>query len=205
MIDVDCFRGVVETMSVTDHTRMPENDKAGQLGCAHIMLFCDFKQLSPVTSKARNVCRMTLVGAGKRGGALSSQAPFIVLPYIIDTFEFRVLRQNRRVVKSGDVDRSAELEKFHRVLNDISWGVASEDVRSFIVESYARGASSNCAEQTVFGGSTGVFTKRRYRDRFNRKMVKRVGEECGHQLKVKARVRAKGARGANWHSGTHQT
>ena len=141
----------------------------------------------------------------ERAVGLSPKEPFIILPYVIDTFEFRVLRQNRRVAKSGDVDRTAELDRFHRVLNDISWGVASEDVRSFIVESYARGASSNCAEQTVFGGSTGVFTKRRYRDRFNRKMVKRVGEECGHQLKVKARVRAKGARGANWHSGTHQT
>ena len=124
---------------------------------------------------------------------------------MIATFEFRVLRQNRRVVKSGDVDRSAELEQFHRVLNDISWGIASEDVRSFVVESYVRGANSNCAERTPFEGSTGVFTKRRYRDRFNRKMVKRVGEEYRHQLKLKARVRAKGTRGANWHSDTHQT
>ena len=174
MIDVDCFRGVMETMSVADHTRRPEKDKADQFGCAHVILFGDFKQLPPATSKARDASHTTLWGAGGMGGgALSSQAPFIVLPYVIGTFEFRVLRQNRRVVKSGDVDRTAELEKFHRVLNDISWGVASEDVRSFIVESYARGASSNCAEQTPFEGSTGVFTKRRYRDRFNRKMVKR--------------------------------
>ena len=122
-----------------------------------------------------------------------------------DSFEFRVLRQNRRVIKSDDADRTEELETFHRVLNDVSWGTATEDVRSFVVESYIRGARSNCAEQTPFEGSTGVFTKRRYRDRFNRKMVKRVGEECGHQLKIKARVRAKGARGANWHSGTHET
>ena len=143
-------------------------------------------------------------GEGIRGVGISSQAPFIVIPYVIDTFEFRVLRQNRRVVKSDDVDRAAELEQFHRVLNDISWGVASDEVRSFIVESYVRGASSNCAEKTPFEGSTGVFTKRRYRDRFNRKMVKRVGEDCGHQLKIKARVRAKGTRGANWHSDMRQ-
>ena len=145
------------------------------------------------------------VGRGREEALFSPQPPFIVLPYVIDTFEFRVLRQNRRVVKSGEVDRTAELEKFHRVLNDISWGVASEDVRSFIVEAYVRGANSNCAERTPFEGSTSVFTKRRYRDRFNRKMVKRVGEECRHELKIKARVRAKGTRGANWHSGTHQT
>ena len=40
---------------------------------------------------------------------------------------------------------------------------------------------------------------RRYRDRFNRTMVKRVSHECGHRLKVKARVRAKGTRGTNWY------
>ena len=86
-----------------------------------------------------------------------------------------------------------------QVLNDISLGVASTDVRSFVVGAYVRGASSNCPEQTPFEGSTGVFTKRRYRDRFNRAMVKRVSRECGHQLKLKARVRAKGTRGANWY------
>ena len=127
-----------------------------------------------------------------------------MLPYVIETFEFRVLRQNRRVVKSDDADRTQELEKFHRVLNDISWGKPSDDVRLFLVEAYVRGARSNCAELTPFEGSTGVFTKRRYRDRFNRTMVKRVGQECRHQLKVKARVRTKGTRGANWSPGINQ-
>ena len=45
-----------------------------------------------------------------------------MLPYVTDSFDFRVLRQNRRVVNSDDVDRAQELEKFHCVLNDISWG-----------------------------------------------------------------------------------
>jgi hypothetical protein len=102
-------------------------------------------------------------------------------------------------VKSDGPDRKDEIEMFHRVLNDISFGIASADVRSFVVGAYVRGASSNCAEQTPFEGSTGVFTKRRYRDRFNRSMVKRVSRECGHMLKIKARVRAKGTRGANWY------
>ena len=129
----------------------------------------------------------------------TSKPPFVVLPAVIETFDWRVLRQNRRVVKSDGPDRKDEIEMFHRVLNDISLGVASPDVRSFVVGAYVRGASSNCAEQTSFEGSTGVFTKRRYRDRFNRSIVKRVSRECGHQLRVKARVRAKGTRGANWY------
>ena len=110
-----------------------------------------------------------------------------------------MLRQNRRVVTSEGTDRKDEIELFHRVLNDFSLGHASDDVRTFFVGAYVRGASSNCAEQTPFEGSTGVFTKRRYRDRFNRTMVKRVSHECGHRLKVKARVRAKGTRGTNWY------
>ncbi len=73
-----------------------------------------------------------------------------------------MLRQNRRVVTSEGTGRKDEIELFHRVLNDISLGHASHDVRSFFVDAYVRGASSNCAEQTPFEGSTGVFTKRRY-------------------------------------------
>ena len=129
----------------------------------------------------------------------TSKPPFIVIPSVIERFDWRVLRQNRRVVTSEGTDRKDEIELFHRVLNDISLGDATHDVRSFFVGAYVRGASSNCAEQTPFEGSTGVFTKRRYRDRFNRTMVKRVSSECGHRLKVKARVRAKGTRGANWY------
>ena len=124
-----------------------------------------------------------------------------MLPYVIDTFEFRVLRQNRRVVSGGDgeEDRSEELEGFHRVLTDISWGCCSQEVRAFIVNAYVRGSKINCAENTGFESNTAVFTKRRYRDRFNRKMLKRIGAECHHQLKIKARVRPKGTRSSsNW-------
>ena len=52
MIDVDCFRGVMEAMSVADHVRRPEKHEADQFGCAHVILFGDFKQLPPATSKA---------------------------------------------------------------------------------------------------------------------------------------------------------
>ena len=124
-----------------------------------------------------------------------------MLPYVIDAFEFRVLRQNRRVVSGGDgeEDRSEELESFHRVLTDISWGRCSQEVRAFIVNAYVHGSKINCAENTGFESSTAVFTKRRYRDRFNRKMLKRIGAECHHLLKIKARVRPKGTRSSsNW-------
>ena len=68
-------------------------------------------------------------------------------------------------MKGGDDDsaeRTAELENFHAVLQDVSMGLASERVRRFIVQSYVRGtlycATSDNAE---LEGNTAVFTKRR--------------------------------------------
>ena len=62
--------------------------------CCAIPLPGDFKQLPPATS----------------------QAPFIRLDSVHNFLNFRVLRQNRRVVK-GDTDssaqRKAEIEHFH--------------------------------------------------------------------------------------------
>ncbi len=76
-------------------------------------------------------------------------------------FDIRVLRENRRVVQ--EPGREAELETFHEVLNDVSHGIASNAVRSFILEAYVRGARiGGSAENTDFEGNTAVFTKRRH-------------------------------------------
>ena len=126
-----------------------------------------------------------------------TEAPFIATPGLHATFDFRVLRQNRRVV--SDDSRREELEVFHGVLFDIAHGVCSDRVRKFIVDAYVRGASTPTADDSQLEGSTAVFTKRRYRDRWNRTIVKRAGQACAHNVKIKARVRAKGQRGAGWY------
>ncbi len=95
----------------------------------------DFKQLPPATSKA----------------------PFIVIPSVYEKFDFRCLRQNRRVV--SDENRREELDEFHQVLTDISLGIDSNSVRKFIIESYIRGADYS-SESCEFEGNTSVFTKR---------------------------------------------
>ena len=82
---------------------------------------------------------------------------------MVQTFQFRCLTENRRVI--ADATRQAELNAFHTVLNDISMGVASNEVRSFLIDAYTRGARIGNAENVPFEGSTSVFTKRRYRDR----------------------------------------
>ena len=113
-------------------------------------------------------------------------------------FTFRVLRQNRRVV--ADASRAHELENFHEVLSDISWGMATQRVRDFIVKAYVRGAICGNADRSELEGSTSVFTKRRFRDRWNRVIVRRLAKTKNHSLKVKARVRARGARGQHWYN-----
>ena len=81
----------------------------------------------------------------------TGKAPFVVEPLVRD-FEFRVLRQNRRVV--ADENRRAELELFHEVLADISMCESTRSVRDFIIAVYVRGASVGTAEHTPLEGNT---------------------------------------------------
>ena len=124
----------------------------------------------------------------------TSACPFVADLRFIHAFDFRVLRQNRRVV-TGDEDRKEELDDFHATLSDIAWCKETERVRRFIVDAYVRGAVVGCADRAELEGSTAVFPKRRFRDRYNRIIVRRVGKTRNHTLKIKARVRARGARG----------
>lgn len=112
----------------------------------------------------------------------------------MNKFDFRVLRENRRAVGEAH-----DLDEFHRVLADISWGEATERVRNFIVKAYVRGATIGCAERAALEGSTTVFTKRRYRDKWNRMVMRRIAKVHCHSLKVKGKVRARGARGQQWY------
>ena len=119
----------------------------------------------------------------------TGKAPFVVDPRVQD-FDFRVLRQNRRVVT--DESRRAELELFHEVLTDISMCQATQSVRDFIIAAYVRGASIGSAEHTALEGNTAVFTKRRYRDAWNRCVIRRISKTHNHSVKFKAKVRARG-------------
>ena len=75
-----------------------------------MILFGDFKQLPPATSKP----------------------PFIAIPNVHRRCDYRVLRQNRRVV--ADDARKDEIEAFHGVLFDVAHGISSDRVKDFIVQ-----------------------------------------------------------------------
>ena len=129
---------------------------------------------------------------------LTSRAPFIIHPRVPREFDFRCLRENRRVVQ--DESRRAELDFFHKVLTDISQGDASNDVRAFIADAYVRGYKVGCAEDVPFEGSTAIFSKRRYRDKWNRTVVRRIAKVHNHSIKIKAKVRPRGVRSQQWYS-----
>ena len=174
MIDVHCWDVISRVFEFIDHAKRPRGRRTDSFGQLHVILFGDFKQLPPATT----------------------QPPFFVLPEVHNKFDFRVLREHRRVFV--DAERAQESEEFHEVLNDIAWGDPTERVKKFIIEAYVRGAYVGCAENCAFEGSTSVFTKRRYRDRWNRTMVRRISKVRNHTLKVKGRVRSRGASGQAW-------
>ena len=112
-------------------------------------------------------------------------------------FSFRVLRQNRRVVT--DEGRRAELERFHEVLADISLCRVTDAVKDFLVGAYVRGAKVDSPERAPLEDITAIFTKRRYRDAWNRAVVRRIAKANNHSLKIKAKVRPRGSRGQDWY------
>ena len=174
MIDVDAFGGIMSVLSTIDDTRRPNVAVSDCFGSVHMVLFGDFKQLPPATSKG----------------------PFIIIPEVHLNFDYRCLTQNRRVV---DVEsRRMELEEFHTVLTDISLGIDSPIVRHFFVQAYIRGFSYS-AETCPFESNTAVFTKRRYRDKHNRTLCRRIARKHNHSVKIKAKVRPRGTRSGSWY------
>ena len=169
MIDDYTWRAMRDQLSTVaalpqDAEAAGKHPPADDFGGAHIILSGDFKQLPPATSRP----------------------PFIAEDAeVMRQFDFRVLRENRRLVASGAQDTQQDLEAFHDVLEDVAWNRVSREVRSFFVEAYVRGAEET-QRSVRFEGSTACFTKRKYRDGWNRGVLERSALRYQRGLKVKA-------------------
>ena len=141
-----------------------------EFGNVHHIICCDFKQLPPATSRP----------------------PFIASdPAVLATFDFRALKENRRLAVGTDVSHQRSLDAFHTTLERIARGDAGAAVRRFFVEAYARGAGVTAAT-VPFEGHTAVTAKRRYRDRWNAEVLKRSGKTHRRSQKIKAVFLARG-------------
>ena len=69
-----------------------------------------------------------------------------------------------------------------------------------MIGAYVRGYQIATAENVPFEGSTAVFTRRRYRDKWNRTVVRRVSKKHNHSIKIKACVRPRGVRSQQWYT-----
>ncbi len=213
MLDCDIFSSVTTLLNLCDHTRKGRADpNADEFGDCHIILFGDFKHRDLPGHLAPTMCT-TLVcdhfsvvwlelmrDERRRPRQLppaTSKTPFCVLPFVHRLFDFRVLRENRRVI--DDPSRKDITDEFHEVLADVSFGRCTDIVKTFIVRSYVRGARNNTAETCPLEKVTSVFTKRRYRDSWNRCLMRKIAKSHNHSMKVRGMVRAKGQRGSNWH------
>ena len=63
------------------------------------------------------------------------------------------------------------------------------------MEAYVKGARCGNAQHAELEGSTAVFSRRRFRDKWNRTIVRRLARTRTHTARVKARVRARGVTG----------
>ena len=170
MIDVDLYDVMREMWRRLAAYRKPSGAGLDEFGDLHIVLFGDLKQLPPATRRP----------------------PFIAMEGVPEVFDVRVLTQNRRVV--DDPARAQQINNFHHVLQHIAAGQGSDNelVRQFFVEAYANAASEHYSPKSLpLEGNTAIFTKRRYRDKWNGALVSRLAKHCGHELRVQGQVRAR--------------
>ena len=113
-----CIRDQLSSVGAMSAARASDrHPKEDAFGRVHIIVALDLKQLPLATSQPHF---------------------FAGDPEVFDVFDFRVLRQNRRIAVSGQ-----DLDAFHGVLEDVAHGQASRRVRRALIGAYVRGAFKN--------------------------------------------------------------
>ena len=171
MIDAPFWRCVRDQLSSIGATSTatasrfhPPEDAFGRV---HLVVALDMKQLPPATSQPQF---------------------FATDPEVFQVFDFRVLRQNRRLAVGTE-----DLEAFHGVLEDVAHGKATSRVRKALVRAFLHGAGRNQTTVKFENGTACVIT-RMVRDRWNTHVLKRIAKRYGRSLRVKAAFLARGAK-----------
>jgi hypothetical protein len=171
MLDDFIWKAIKDQLSSTGHRSLAEHDlenskhpRRDDFGRVHILLSGDLKQLPPATGRP----------------------PMIGTDFdLLRRFTFRVLRQNRRLAPASDPEKQKDLDDFHQVLEDISMGNCTTLARKHIVAAYVRGAKKNALRVPIERG-TACFSKRSFRDRWNKIISARAAKKYGRSLKIKA-------------------
>ena len=179
MIDDGTWLAMKDQLTTFAAVRVGESHSTGgrpecdDFGRVHLLLAVDYKQLPPATSRP----------------------PFIAADIaVIEQFRFRVLRQNRRIATSEDAEQQQGFEDFHAVLESIAMNQTTDDVRQFFIGAYVRGAGIT-QKDVPFEENTAVFPMRRYRDRWNRQILKRCADTYKRSAKITAAFAPRGTRG----------
>ena len=113
MMDTEAWNAIAGTLSCVDHTRRPHAGSVDDdpFGALNVILFGDMKQSADRPKYDRRSRRsiaccvffdfMRFLSVCWLPPA-TSKAPFIVVPWVVQRFEFRVLRQNRRIISSTE-------------------------------------------------------------------------------------------------------
>ena len=74
------------------------------------------------------------------------------------------------------------------MLAEVAMCRPTEAVKQFPIAAYLRGARLGSADRAPLEGQTAVFTKRRYRDAWNRCITRKVSKTHNHSIKIKAKA-----------------
>ena len=74
-----------------------------------------------------------------------------------------------------------------------------------MVQAFVKGARCGNAHHAELEGSTAVFSRRRFRDRWNRTITRMLARTRAHTARVKARVRARGVTGQQFFNDSLRT
>ena len=89
-----------------------------------------------------------------------------------------------------DQTRREELDRYHAVLDNVGRGMETFGVKQLVIDAFVRGAlaKKQTGDFVDLEGFTTIFSKRRYRDHWNRGVISRLARNSDHSMKIQGVV-----------------